>query len=292
MMSRFQFVHGMIVGAALLAVGWLLSGAQRVVPANDPPSDRRPAQFIQAGRIEIVDQAGTVLLALAADEAGGTVSIRDRLGRTAFKAFVDDAGGAVQIRDPQRNVPAASLQTVGSGAELSLLDADGRCAVRAASHGDMPRITIAGKRGNDAVVLDRTSQDCGRLRTLRPDGTTIVELNHDAALGGLIETYAPDNHRMVAVTSTVSGHGRLDTFGPTGDSPLVSLTATGDNEGQIYTFNEAGQILAAIASRPVGPTLRLFNQFGEPVVTLQCTEDGSGEVGVLNRDGAGRFIAP
>jgi hypothetical protein len=293
MTSNHQFAFGMFVGALLLGAGWSLGGAaQRVVPANESPQAGSVQQVIQTRRLEIIDQTGTVLLALAADEHGGSLSVRDRLGRTALQAQVNEVGGSLQLHEPARNAPSAALQTLAGGAEFALLNADGHKVVRAATGSEAARFSLADARGNPAVVLDHTSQGCGRLRTLRPDGTIVAELKHDAARGGLIETHAADGHRLIALTSTVGGHGRLDTFGPAGDAPLVSLTSTGEHEGQIYTFNDAGRMLAAIASRSAGPTLRLFNQFGEAVVTIQSTEDGNGEIGVLNRDGAGRYITP
>lgn len=288
-----DFVRGLIAGVVVFAAGWFFSGAaQRVVPRNPVDGADSTRRLVRAERIEIVDEAGTVLLALNGNDSGGAVSIRDRLGRTAMLADVRDGGGSMLLRHAERDQPAVHARATDAGGDLSLFNSSGRSVVRASVADDAGRFALAAPSGQTAVNLDVTDERCGRVRTTRRDGSTAVSIAHDAALGGLIETYSTNQHRLVGLSSTVGAHGRVDTYGPENDQPLVSLTATAEHDGQIYTYNADGRMLIAIASRPAGPTLRVFNAQGEPIVVLQSTEDNAGEIGVLDEEGGGRFVTP
>jgi len=288
-----DFVRGLIAGIAVFAAGWFCSGAtQLVVPAN--PSDGEPStrQLLRAQRIEIVDEAGSVLLALGTNERGGSLSIRDRIGRTAVLANVNERGGSMLVRDVESDQPAVHSRATRSGGDHAVFNQQGRAVTRASVNDDAGAFALSASTGKTAVELDVSDAQCGRMRTARPDGSTAVTIAHDSAVGGQIETLSADGRPLVTLSSTVGAHGRIDTFGPDTDQPLVSLTATAEHDGQIYTYNSDGRMLIAVASRPAGPTLRIYNTQGDPIVVLQATEDNDGEIGVISSDGSGRFVTP
>ena len=289
-----RFFHGMIASAALLVTGWLLGGAnQRVVPAPRPEDARQADQLLRARRIEIVDQTGAVLLSLAGDEQGGTFTVRDRLGRAAMLAGATSDGGSLQLLNTQTGQPAVQSKVTADGGEWTMNSARGRVGFRAATSNGVATLALhADGAADPTVLLDSTDARTGRIRTFRPDGALAMQIAHDTALGGMIETWSAEGRKLVSLSSTAGAHGRIDTWGPTSDNPLVSIAANGEHEGLLYTYSADGRILAGIATRPVGPALRLYNQYGEPVIALQCTDDGNAELGILKRDGTGRFITP
>lgn len=295
MNHRYDFARGMLAAAALLVTGWLLGGAnQRVVPAPRAEDARQSDQLLRARRIEIVDEAGAVLLTLGSDEQGGALTVRDRLGRVAVLASASANGGSLQLLNTTSGQAILQTKATEEGGELTMHRSSGRVALRATTTKSESSIAVhaAGSGHSAAVVLDATDAHCGRVRTFRPDGGTAVQIGHDAALGGMFETWSAGNRRLISLSATTGAHGRIDTWGPTGASPLVSIAANAESEGMLYTFNDEGRTLVGIATQPVGPAFRLYNQHGEPVIALQCTEEGNGELGVLKRDGSGRFITP
>ena len=69
------------------------------------------------------------------------------------------------------------------------------------------------------------------------------------------------------------------------------LTASAQHEGQLYTYDADGQPQIALASRPSGPTLRVYNRSGEAAVTLEPDDAGAGTLGLWAPDGDGRTLS-
>jgi hypothetical protein len=50
--------------------------------------------------------------------------------------------------------------------------------------------------------------------------------------------------------------------------------------------------MIALASSASGPTLRLFNREGDPLVILESDDEGTGTVNLWRNDGTGRSFSP
>lgn len=228
-----QFVLGLLAGGLMMFVGVCLGGAGS--RQDEPP------QELRARSIEIVDELGTVRLALGLNRHGGSVSVRDAFGRTMLLLSVSEHGGMLVANEVRGGTPTLIAGASASGPQVML------------QHDEhSPLVRLSGAAG-----------------------------------AGVIETLA-DGQTQARIDASSARQGRVTTYGPNG-SELVSLTASAENEGQIYTLS-GGEPLIALASGAHGPALRLFNRSGASIISLDADPSGSGEIGVWHEDGTGTTI--
>ncbi|NNF42043.1 MAG: hypothetical protein HKN62_03160 [Phycisphaerales bacterium] len=263
------FVSGMLVGASLLGGGLMLGGA------GDEGS--APTDVIQTRRLEIVDDIGTVRLALGSNEEGGTLGVKDKLGRTIMLAGAGQHGGVLVVTRTETGQAAFTAGATRSGGALQVFDASGVRVMDALATQDGGQLTIAaaGSPGEPGPGA-RAGRPAVRLQ-VASDGS------------GRVESFGDTGGPAVTLSAGVGGRGQVTTSA--GATPLVTLTATAANDGQIYTHDAEGRVQVAIASRPSGPTVRIFNRDGVPAVTLEPDETGQGTLGLWDTDGEGRTIA-
>ncbi len=284
-----SFVSGMIVGGALFGAG-MISTAKSDPQGQDAGEPAVHEQTITAGRVNLVDENGTVVMALGANDRGGSLSIRDDFGRTIVIAGATADGGAIMVNESRSGSSGASLRATARGGECSIFAKD-KPAVTLGTDGQRGWITIEDTAGKGLCNIGVSEQGDGRFLAESRGGTMSVSIGGDATGGGLIETFTAAGPRLVTLGATTAGHGRIDTFSPSG-RPLITMTASEAHEAQLYLFDSEGHRMSALAASDIGPAFVLFNAFDEPVVTLGSTEDGKGEINVLDREKNGRRIAP
>ncbi len=277
-----QFVAGLIAGSTALAVGMFLGAAG--------PGPKSVPGVIQAKRFEVVDELGTVVLVIGANNDGGSLSVRNRYGKTLVLAGASEYGGSLVVTNTTARQPAYNATATEAGGGMQLLNAKGKRIFEALAGEAGGTLHIANQAGQVTATLESTGAGIGTIATFAEDGRELVRLLYSAS-GGVIETYNRTGQRLVSLSATVGHHGQIATFGDSGH-PLVMLTATGTDEGQLYTYSGDGRIQVAIASRASGPSLRVFNQHGEAVVTLESDEQGRGVIGAWDREGSGRTLTP
>ena len=290
-MINRSFMSGMLVGGALFGGGMVATTATQ--SQDEQATETAPHErVITAGRIDLVDENGTVVLALGANDRGGSVSVRDDFGRTVLIAGATDTGGAMVTYGSGDGKAAASVAATPTGGSIQIFEpttGDVVALMKAAAMSGSMRVGRAGEPGSCELGL--SDQGDGQFIATNHEGHTAISLAGDATGGGLIETFAAAGSPQVTLGATTAGHGRIDTFSPNGQ-PLIALAASEDNHGQLYVFNQDGKRMGAIATNEFGPTFVLFNLFDEPVVTLGSGETGSGEINVLDREKNGRRITP
>jgi len=255
------FVPGMIAGALLLATGLAIGGAGRA-PETDP------ASLIRAKRIEIVDDLGTVRLALGQNETGGAVSVRDAMGRTMMLLGVATGGGVMVINESDQRTACVRIAAGPDGGEVAV------------GRGN----TFTGQIGTDAT-------GAGTLSLRDAERREVVAAGAIAGTIGRLETFdARSGSVLNSLSATRDGQGQLRINGPDGH-PRAVLTASERREGQLYTFGDGGRLLIAVATREAGPALRMFNIDGETALTLELDDDEGGRVVVYDRDGLGRGLS-
>src|SRR5262245_43305822 len=121
MTTTTAFLTGMITGGSLLSIGLLLGGARQSLPQQAPASD-----VVQAKRIEIVDEVGTVVLAIGSNNDGGSLSVRDRFGKTLVLASASEHGGALAVTSAKLSQPILIARAVESGGSLEVMDGHGK----------------------------------------------------------------------------------------------------------------------------------------------------------------------
>ena len=276
-LMRSPFWLGMLTGGGLVITALMVGAAQ-----NHP-------QVIRARQFEVVDEIGTVQLVLGTNRQGGSLSVRDRLGRTVLLFATADDSGAMVLTHPELDRPGVVLRATSRGGSMSLNDQSGHVAVAAGASGE-ESLRIGDGRGGTAMTIGASAQGAASMLAYGAEGRRLASLSSDAAGGGLIETYV-QGRPLVTLSSTIGGHGQIKTMGLEGQA-LAMLTATGDDQGQFYTFASDGRPLVALASRPGGPTARVYNANGDPAVTIETDEQGRGIIGLWREDGTGRVLEP
>ncbi|TVQ51670.1 MAG: hypothetical protein EA377_11895 [Phycisphaerales bacterium] len=273
------FVLGIAAGCILPTAGFLFGAA----------STAQPADLIQARQVEIVDELGTRLMVLGASQTGGAVSVRDQLGRTMLLLGAGPEGGIVALNRVEDQRRAANLRATGQGAALELYDDRQNRTIHVQS--DRKHTNIELRRAEspgERIRLDFSQRDAATLRLIRGE-QDLLRLGVHSLNSGMVESFHVSGDRLVVLSTTSDQQGQMATFAP-GDNPLVHLTATPDHVGQLYTFGPDRRPWIALASHPTGPSLRLFNPEGHPVVALESDEDGAGEIRMWSKDGPGHVI--
>jgi hypothetical protein len=187
--------------AALPLAGLLALGAM----GADQPAMPSSAEVIRAGRLEIVDAAGQVVLSLDTSEAGGRLRILDRRGTAVLSAACEHTGGS----------PGGTLTTYNARQEqLVRLDANKI---------GQGRVTTFGARGHELVNLTSGSMG-GMVSTLGEHGRELVRLGSVAG-EGTIRTFNAEGQILVNLGVTSGGQGAVATYDGHG-LPLVQLGAT------------------------------------------------------------------
>ena len=255
------FVPGMIAGAALLATGLAIGGA-------DQARDDETPSVLRAHRLEIVDELGTVRLALGQNEAGGAISVRDSMGRTMMLLGVATGGGVMVINESEARSACVRIAAAPEGGEVAV------------GRGN----TFTGQFGTDAT-------GAGYLSLRDAERREVVSMTALAGHTGQIQTFdARTEQPLTVLSATRDGQGQIRVNGQDG-IPRAVLTASARREGQLYTFADEGRPLIALATREAGPTMRIFNVDGEVAITLELDEEEGGRVVVYDRDGLGRGLS-
>jgi len=261
------FVSGMCAGAFILATGLAIGGGDA---KQGPHAQAHPdvSDVIRTQRLEIVDDLGTVRLALGHNESGGAVSIRDGMGRTMMLLGVATGGGVLVIHEADQRSACVRIAAAPDGGEVAV----GR-------GGHFTGHFAADRSGAGSLIL----RDAERRET--------VAIGTAAGRFGQIETFdAHSGNAMTVLTATRDGQGQLRTNGPDG-MPRAVLTASERREGQLYTFADEGRPLIAIATGEVGPAVRLFNMHRDAAIAMELDEKDGGRVIVYDRDGIGRGLS-
>ncbi|MBT8487046.1 MAG: hypothetical protein HKO59_09890 [Phycisphaerales bacterium] len=258
-------------------VGTVLTGAAGLAMAAAPAA----RDILQAQRVEIVDADGNLVLALAADDAGGRLDVWTKDGANVLRAASNARGGDL-------NLWGASGTTLFSafagetGGEVGLWDTDGRRSLRAASSGGAGRLELSGA-GVGQVTLG-ASPTGGRLQLDTPEGTPIIDAGarpdrpgFAAYNAGGRAIFAVEPDALVGATVTVADGA--------GDA---RITMGSDTRGGSLSFlNERGQTaLAAGVADPIGHGfVDLRNADGTRVFTATSNPDGCGRLDLAERGG-------
>ena len=285
--STNSFLLGMLTGGGLLLAGLLLGGMNQSAPADGATAD--VLDVVRARRVEIVDDIGTVRAALGSNTNGGTLSVRDKLGRTVLLSSASDTGGVLVINNTASQHPAFMAGAEADGGAMHVFSDQGIRVVEASgrAHG---RFTVTNERGVPQVRLD--GERAGRIVGFDRAGRPVYQLSMGDRGSGTVQTMQGESGvTLVTLGATVDDQGLVRTASPNG-KPLVLLTSSPRREGQIYTWNDAGNPLVALATRVEGATVRIYNPKGEPAITLEPNAVESGSIGLWTADGSGRVLEP
>lgn len=292
--TRTGFLAGMFSGMFILGLGMLM-GLGLSEPSSDDTSAliSQPQPNVQTQRLEIVDEAGTVVMVIGANEQGGSLAVKNRWGHTVMLLSAAEQGGALVVNQAETMKPAFIATATSTGGAFQVMNRDGSRVVDMTAHENGGRFNLADQSGARRIAMSITEQGAGDISTFNQLDVMNARIFADVAGAGALETYRKTGERIISLTSTVEGQGQINTYGThENEKPLITLTATANNEGQIYTYDHLGFPMIALASRTTGASLRVFNQQGKPVITLEPDDTGTGEVGLWRGDGSGKSWTP
>lgn len=261
------FVPGMLTGAGVLAAGMFMGGLMQKT-APQVANSNQSSDVVTTRRIEIVDQLGTVVAVLGANNDGGSLSLKDRFGRTMLLNACSPDGGMIALSDARNGERAVLLQSTDDGGRLAMFAGPDRVA----------------------AALQAKRQGGGSLAISNESGVQSVRLFSELG-AGVVETYSSQGGSLVTLSSTVGQHGQVTTYGPD-QVQLVTLTASTEHDGQIYVNQANGKPSIVLASNEAGPTIRVFNRSGQAAASIESNKEGQGVIGVWKNDGEGRTFTP
>ena len=261
--------------------------------------DFTAVDVLQVHRLEIIDEAGHLVLAASADDAGGRLDLWTNGGANVMRLGVNDHGGDMAIWN-SAGVNVFGAYATGDGATAGLWSADGRPWLRLAG-GQGAALQLLDDEATPALELVRDERGAA-LRTLDRTGATRLRLGLDGAVAGLdmddgesilhlgadglaminrdgepalrvgidsdgsatLSIHNGEGRRVVSASADESGHGRLVVAERGGSSTCV-IRASGEPGATIALTTPLGRTMLALASSDQGGLCNLMNERGVPV---------------------------
>jgi hypothetical protein len=233
-LSRRVGLHSRL--AALLGLVALVSGLAGAAVSQGIPL------VLQTKRLELLNDAGKVVLLATASIGGGELELYDAVGRQVIRLSSPTGGGALELLD-DRGQPVLSALATSAGAVIKTASARGE-----------PQLELTPGDGGAA------------LRLASPSGTGGIELVSGPLGGGLAIQGAAGSPLL---TASPLGSGLYFAVHGGPDVPSVLM----DTSAQTTLALRAGSGADLVAARagPHGGELLVANFQGEPVFSTKAS---------------------
>lgn len=209
-----------------------------------------PSPLLQTQRLEILDDAGTPVLSLAADEHGGTFFLRNAAGGEAVEFFVDPQGSGV----------------------ARVNDDTGQHRVRlSGGAGDLELATAAGA----TVATLGVTHDAGRLHIDHAEGHTLVKLGGTGAQSGYATFHDDMGQPRATIGATETRSGTISLWNAQG-LPIIDAYADTSDRGVLRVADHEGAGRVTLQADADGGAMYLVNRFNRPIFEVYAQSTGSG----------------
>lgn len=201
--------------------------------------------ILKIGRLEIVNETGTVVAFLGYDEAGdGVLAVRNRKGKYRLLAGLDDSGGGLlSVLNPTDRVVAvmgADDTNQGNGF-INVSGGSGSVAGLFIGETGDAAMTVLNSNGNAVSAFGADANGNGFLVALSESGLPIGTLSADpdgmgtlAISGGKFRAFVDENGNGAAETLADDGSVRWTSEAKTGGTPDQSgLLGDLDGDGDV-----------------------------------------------------------
>lgn len=290
---------------AMIFAGLTIAAA--VDPEGTPPPDRRFGT-IQARQIEILDNAGNLVLQarggasggemdfwtpqgqntmrLSTNNHGGDFALWSRDGVSLFSAFSTPTGGEIGMWNTAgRQLLRAGCETTGG--RLELRDTEDHITVAAGSRPNGGVLSVFDSAGQ-AVVTSRVNDHGGEIMMNGKDGA-LTTMMRTVESGGVFTANNKNGTPVATLEVDAAGHGASLLRSATGE-PRVLQQVMGER-GSVSIFNAAGKDVANLtATNEGGGRLELSNEAGEVVLSAQAVHNQGSTLELSNARGKRLFV--
>jgi hypothetical protein len=280
--------------AALVLVVAGLAGLIAQAPGEQP--------IIQARGLEIVDDAGNLVLVAGSDERGGRLDLFTGEGRNVFRAASNQHGGDVNLWNVEGETLIANyatenggvlglwrdggaramrLQSAEHGAELRLYDADGRSVLNAAGGAHGGTLALTNHDGRPLLALQSTAAG-GSLTVNNQAISTALSLTADQAGAGRISARNADGNIVLDFEADRAIGGALTLFDGAGARRALLSADRAGGSLSFLNSNGAAVVAAGVNGASSGGFFDIANAEGQRVITAVADDDDCGRLDLRN----------
>ncbi len=251
----------------LVGVGGLAMVGMATMAATLP----RNADVLQATRLEIVDQNGSLMAAVGSDQNGGRVDLWNASGGNVLRAAVNGHGGDIALWN---NLGATALgaYTTESGATLGLWNGQDQRAITLTSSDTTASIST--KMGGHSAEL--AASDHLAMTSIANPGGARAMLGASGALNSVDMTLQGPGGTTVTM-SAAHDQGSIS-LGPSRLSPAAALISE-NGTARFETRHENGQLTTMIGHEADGGILTLNHTDGQHLTGMATAEGGQLQLG-------------
>lgn len=270
-------------------------------------SDGQPAVVLTGngdggGLVELRrGESAELVLALSAERDGGVMRLGTG-GPTGQRSYGEFGPTHWRVHGKTDQVLWEIGEGPGGGGTARFSDKAGQVVCEVGSKEPLTgRVAIAnGTEELTALAPPQTGTiDALRVRSLELLGEgddVIASMGKNQAGGGSFELRAKEGGAVMRFGQGPAGHGRVELRSRTGEiAAELSATALGEGALTIYGRKERPLMQLypkSVGQLPLGGEFAIFNYGGDQVVRMGVTTAGEGEIGIFDREGDGRIIAP
>ncbi|MEE2907070.1 MAG: hypothetical protein VX527_04475 [Planctomycetota bacterium] len=234
-------------------------------------ADLATIDVIRTKRLEIVDNAGHVVLAAASDRTGGRVDLWTPEGCNVMRLTSNEHGGDLALWNCNgRSV--AGLFATEQGGEATIWDNQGEVSVRVRE----------GKTGGLVDLMESGTSRCMLYATETGGQLDLIDLKGTPTL--------------MAYSDLDTAHIAMDRLHMTGTATKSSLIMTSENDtptvsikngpgAELHLAGSTGHVTLEVPAGDVMPTIAIQNADGKTVAEMALREHGSGSLAALTAAG-------
>lgn len=269
--SRMAGIEERMEQAERRAGRWRLLAILLLLPAIALPfmaaaQQARTPDVVRARRVEVVDEAGRVVLLASSQSWGGQLDLWGATGQNTIRLASQAAGGDLVVFH-------TGGKAVGG---LFAVDGGGRMEVSALS--------------NAASSIAQATDQSAAWGTLDGAGKSAALCSSPAAGASRIALMDGDGREQVALAGS-SGSGGAVRVGDA-HGALAAQVAVGPAGGLVEALTASGAVVASLgATEGSGGFAQVSNASGAQVFAAQAREDGSGKLALADAKGIPNLIA-
>ncbi len=239
---------------------------------------------LKARKLEIVDDAGKVVMVADSTEGAGRLSVWSSAGSNIARLGANEHGGDFIMWNANGRV-VGSLYATAEGARIEANAADGKTSAALDAATGLGQIALT-DADNKPVVRAATDSSGGLLQIMGANGQPCASLGARSA-GGYLVVVNNAGSEVGSLHVRNDGTGKL-LLADGRDSNV--LFETGADGGGAMQLLHSGRVIAGLGGTNTGGLLNLMGPEGRPVVVVGQSNNAPGGAMAI-RDSRGSLVA-
>lgn len=242
------------------------------------------SETIKARKLEIVDEAGKVVMLADTTQGAGRLSLWASSGANVARLGANEHGGDFIMWNAQGRV-VGSLYATAQGARIEANAADGKGSASLDAATGLAQIALT-DADNKPIVRAAIEEAGGVLQVLGSSGQPAASIGSRAG-GGFVVVQNSAGSEVGSMLVREDGTGKL--LLADGKQPNILLETGADGGGALQLLHST-RVIAGLGGTASGGLLNLMGPEGRPVVILGQASNAPGGALAI-RDSAGVRVA-